>query len=56
MDNLTKLNEIILEYLNESNLKVIEEGNLKPLLSNNLALTIYLKFNELFTDIEEIKL
>ena len=56
MDNLTKLNEIILEYLNESNLKAVEEGGLKPLLSKNLAMSIYLKFNELFTDIEEIKL
>jgi hypothetical protein len=56
MDNLTKLNEIILEYLSECNLKTVEESGLKPLLSKNLAMIIYLKLNELFTDIEEINL
>jgi len=47
MNNLEKLNEIILEHLNNSNLKAVQEGELKPLLSKNLAMSIYSNFDEL---------
>ena len=41
MNNLQKLNEVILEFLNNTNLKAVEVGGLKPLMANIITMTIY---------------
>ncbi len=41
MNNLEKLNQVILEFLNDTNLKAVEEGEMKPLMSKTIAMYIY---------------